>query len=267
MFLSVRLSLWVSWGIPFSFFAMFIYANLVGITINMISLFGMILVIGILVDDGIVIAENIYLHFERGKTPMRAAVDGTMEVFPAVLTSVTTTIIAFMPLLFLAGTRMEMMFHMAIVVIASLFFSLFEAFLVLPAHLSNPRVLSRRSLKAKNKGIKRYFERFIIWLRDDIYHYMLLWLLKWRHAVIGVPIALFLITIGLVSGGHIRTTFFPMVDFDFFTINVAFTPGDGEKQTLEYLKRFEEAVWEVGDELTMEFGLKENIIDELTIIK
>jgi multidrug efflux pump subunit AcrB len=261
MFLSIRLSLWVSWGIPFSFLAMFIYANLTGITINMISLFGMILVIGILVDDGIVIAENIYLHFERGKTPMNAAVDGTMEVLPAVLTSVTTTIIAFMPLLFLAGTRMEMMFHMAIVVIASLFFSLFEAFFVLPAHLSSARVLSRRSLEAKNKGIKKYFERFIVWLRDDIYHYILLWVLRWRHAVIGVPVALFLITVGLVSGGHIKMTFFPSIDFDSFTINVAFTPGDGEKKTLEFLDRFDRAVWEVNDELTQELGLEEDIIE------
>ncbi len=122
LFLNLRLSLWVSFGILFSFLAMFIYAFLSGISINMMSIFGMILVIGILVDDGIVIAENIYLHFERGKSPSRAAIDGTMEVLPAVITSVTTTILAFMPLLFLVGTRMEMMFEMALVVIASLAF-------------------------------------------------------------------------------------------------------------------------------------------------
>ncbi len=261
MFLSVRLSLWVSWGIPFSFLAMFIYANLAGITINMISLFGMILVIGILVDDGIVIAENIYLHFEKGKTPMKAAVDGTMEVMPAVLTSVTTTIIAFIPLLLLAGTRMEMMYHMAIVVVASLFFSLFEAFFVLPAHLSSNMILSRKSLEKKKRGIKKYFERFIIWLRDDIYHHILIWLLRWRHAVIGIPVALFLITIGLVAGGHIKNTFFPMVDFDNFEVNIAFTPGDGEKQTKAYLDKFELDVWEVNKELTKEFNLEEDIID------
>ena len=134
---------------------MFVAAHFMGITMNLQSLFGMILVIGILVDDGIVIAENIYLHFERGKSPMHAAVDGTMEVLPAVMTSVATTIVAFSPLLFLTGTRMEMMFDVAIVVIASLAFSLFEAFLVLPAHLGSDRVLNRKSLEAKNKGIKK----------------------------------------------------------------------------------------------------------------
>ena len=260
LFLSVGLSLWVSFGIPFSFLGMFILAQLFGITINMMSLFGMILVVGILVDDGIVIAENIYLHFEKGKTPMKAAVDGTMEVLPAVITSVTTTIVAFLPLVFLSGTRMEMMLEMAVVVIFSLFFSLFEVFFVLPAHLGNEKILSRKSLETKTKGIKKYFEGFLIWLRDNIYHFALLWLIRWRHVVIGIPVALILITVGLYLGGHIKNTLFPSVDFDRFEVNVAFTPGDGEAQTLSYLGRFEKSIWEVNDELTKEFGLKENII-------
>ena len=263
MFLSIRLSLWVAWGIPFSFLAMFILANFIGITINVMSLFGMILVIGILVDDGIVIAENIYVHFENGKSPMRAAVDGTMEVLPAVFTSVMTTIVAFTPLLFLSGTRMEMMFHMAIVVILSLAFSLVEAFFVLPAHLGNARVLSKKSLDARHKGIKKYFEGFIVWLRERIYHHMLHWLIKWRHAVVGIPIALVLITAGLFFGGHIKSTFFPMVDFDTFQINIAFTPGDGDKQTIEFLEGFAAAVWEVNDDLKADLNVDYDIIERV----
>jgi len=230
LFLSFRLSLWVSIGIPISFLGMFIIASFIGITINLQSLFGMILVIGILVDDGIVIAENIYLHFERGKGPMHAAVDGTMEVMPAVLTSVATTIVAFSPLLFLAGTRMEMMLHVAVVVIASLAFSLIEAFLILPAHLGSDWVLNRKKLEAKKRGLGKLFDNFMHWLRDRVYHYFLNWLVKWRYIALSFPIALVLITVGLFAGGHIRNTFFPMVDFDNFTLNVAFTPGDGEKQ-------------------------------------
>lgn len=94
-FLSLRLSAWVAFGIPFSMLGMIAIGMLYGMTINMISLFGMILVIGILVDDGIVIAENIYAHFERGKTSYQAALDGTMEVLPSVFTSVLTTVVAF----------------------------------------------------------------------------------------------------------------------------------------------------------------------------
>ena len=99
----------------------------------MISLFGMILVVGILVDDGIVIAENIYSHYERGKPAHIAALDGTIEVFTSVLSSVITTVVAFSILLFVEG--LEMMREMAFVVISCLLFSLVEAFLVLPGHL------------------------------------------------------------------------------------------------------------------------------------
>jgi multidrug efflux pump subunit AcrB len=195
---------------------------------------------------------------------MKAAVEGTMEVFPAVLTSITTTIVAFSPLLFLAGTRMEMMFHMAIVVVGALFFSLFEAFFILPAHLSSKRVLNRKSLEAKSRGIKKYLEGFIVWLRERIYHHMLHWLLKNRHAVVAIPIALILITAGLYFGGHIKNTFFPMVDFDSFEVNVAFTPGDGEKQTEQYLRRFETAIWEVNEDLKQEMATDTNIIERVS---
>ncbi|MBS0010021.1 MAG: efflux RND transporter permease subunit, partial [Bacteroidales bacterium] len=261
LFLNTRLSFWVSFGIPFSFLGMFILANMNGVTINMISLMGMLLVIGILVDDGIVVAENIFVHFEEGKSPMKAAVDGTMEVLPAVLTSVTTTMVAFAPLLFLSGTNMEMMMQLSLVVIFALFFSLIEAFLILPAHLGNKKVLNRVRLKKKTRGIKQYFESFIVWMRDDIYHYMLGWLIKWRHAVIGVPIALFLVTAGLFMGGHIKNTFFPTVDFDNFSVNIAFTPGDGVAQTRETLDRFEMAVWEVNEDLKKDLAMSEDIIE------
>ncbi len=252
LMLSTRLSLWVAWGIPSSFLAMFIVANLMGITINLMSLFGMILVIGILVDDGIVIGENIFQHFERGKGPMRAAVDGTVEVIPAVVTSVATTIVAFLPLVFITG-RMEMMFEMAVIVILSLFFSLFEAFFVLPAHLGNKHVLNRRVLHAKDRGIRKYTEQFFSWLRDYAYDRVLKLTVKWRYIVIAVPAAMMLITGGLIGGQFIKTTFFPRMEFDSFNINLAFTPGSGEKQTMQYLQHFDSIVWEVNKEMMEEY--------------
>jgi len=253
LFLSFRLSLWVAWGIPSAFLAMFIFGHQIGITINMISLFGMILVIGILVDDGIVIAENIYSHFERGKSPMKAGVDGTLEVMPAVLTSVLTTIVAFMPLLFLKN-QMEMMREMAIVVIVCLLFSLLEAFFVLPAHVSSSRVLDQKSLTKKNSGIRKHLESFISWLRDNIYSKLLVKILNWRYVVIlGLPVSLILITVGLIGSGMIKTTVFPALEFDSFDINIAFTPGSGEKQTLECLNQFDAAIWEVNQELLEEY--------------
>jgi multidrug efflux pump subunit AcrB len=139
LFLNIKLSAWVAFGIPFSFLGMFIIGSFYGMTINMISLFGMILVVGILVDDGIVIAENIFSHYERGKSPRQAALDGALEVMTPVLTSILTTIVAFSLLFYIEG--MEMMREMAFVAIACLAFSLYEAFFVLPAHLAHKTIL------------------------------------------------------------------------------------------------------------------------------
>ena len=130
--------------IPFSFIGMVSFGIMYGMTINMISLFGMILVVGILVDDGI-IAENIMLILKR-KSPLRAALDGTTEVMNAVFTSVLTTVFAFSTLLFVGG-EMEMMQEMAFSVIACLLFSLIEAFLILPSHLASDKILKSKKTK------------------------------------------------------------------------------------------------------------------------
>ena len=253
LFLNIRLAFWVAFGIPASFLAMFFAAELYGVTINVISLNGMIMVVGILVDDGIVIGENIFSHFEAGKSPKRAAVDGTMEVLQAVLTSVATTIVAFSPLLFIKG-RMQFMFEMAFVVIFSLIFSLFEAFFVLPAHIGSSHVLrTKESIKHPSK-IRGFLDNCIGFMRFKVYGSILKRIIYWKWAVLATPISILLVSIGLFGGGIIKTTFFPSIPFDSFNVNIAFVPGSGEKRTLEYLKRFDDLIWSVNDELMKEFN-------------
>lgn len=252
LFLSFRLSLWVAWGIPASFLGMFIIANLVGVTINMISLFGMILIIGILVDDGIVIGENIYSHFERGKSPRRAAIDGTMEVVPAVLTSVTTTMVAFSPLLLVTG-NMKFLYEMAFVVVACLSMSLFESLFVLPSHVGNEKVLNRNRKDNSFNRFRGKIEKGIVYVRDRVYAGILERLVRWRWFVVFIPVALFFVTIGLFRGGFIQSTFFPNVAFDTFSMNIAYKPGSNKNITIAKLKKFENAVWEVNDDLMEEF--------------
>lgn len=253
LFLSIRLSFWVAFGIPASFLSMFIVAAAYGITINMISLFGMILVIGILVDDGIVIAENIYTRFEGGMSPKKAAVEGTMEVLPAVLTSVTTTIIAFSPLFFIEG-RMEFMFEMAFVVVFSLAFSLLEAFFVLPAHLGSSFILRRSQKESFGKKIRDGLDKVLDFMRQKIYGRTLTFIIKWKYIFLFVPALLFIITYGLFGGGQIKATFFPSIPFDQFIADIAFKPGSGEKQTLEYVQKIDDAIWEVNEELKEELN-------------
>jgi len=260
LFLSLRLSMWVAIGIPASFGAMLILGVFYGVTVNMISLFGMILVIGILVDDGIVIAENIYTHFEKGKSPRRAALDGTMEVLPAVLTSVTTTIIVFSALFFIKG-RMEFMYEMAFVVVFSLAFSLLEAFFVLPAHLGSSWVLRRNVRQNTGKRLRDKLDKILDFMRTRMYGTSLKFVIKWRYVFIFVPMLLFIITSGLFRGGLIKATFFPAIPFDQFNVDIAYKPGSGEAQTLETLKRIDDAIWEVNDELMEKLGDTNNLVN------
>lgn len=253
LFLSIRLSFWVAFGIPASFLSMFIMASVYGVTINMISLFGMILVIGILVDDGIVIAENIYTQFEKGKSPKKAAIDGTMEVMPAVLTSVTTTIVAFSPLFFIEG-RMEFMYEMAFVVVVSLGFSLIEAFFVLPAHLGSSVILRRSQKENTGKKLRNWLDRILAFMREKIYGHTLNFVIKWKYIFIFTPVVLIILTAGLFGGGLIKATFFPSIPFDQFTAEIAFKPGSGESQTLEYVQKIDDAIWEVNNELKEELN-------------
>ncbi|MTI20533.1 efflux RND transporter permease subunit [Fulvivirga sp. RKSG066] len=259
-FLSLRLSFWVAWGIPSSFLGMFILGSFVGLTINMISLFGMILVIGILVDDGIVIAENIYTHFEKHKNPVKAAIHGTMEVLPAVFTSVTTTIVAFLPLLFLTG-GFEFLKDMAFVVIFSLGFSLIEAFFVLPAHLASKSVLSAKKEDSRSYKIRKKINGVIDWLRFKAYGTALKYTMKYRVISVAFIISLFIITAGLFQGGFIKATFFPQIPFNSFNVNIAFKPGEREDKVERYLSRFDNAIWEVNEDLKSELYTEDDIVN------
>ena len=135
---------------------MLIFAGEFDITINLMSLFGMIVVIGILVDDGIVIAENIFRHHEAGKSPEQAAVDGTMEVLPAIVSAIITTLIAFSTLLLLAGDVGNFFGEVALIVILTLIVSLVEALIILPSHLAHSKALHKKD-EIKNNFIFRFF--------------------------------------------------------------------------------------------------------------
>ena len=259
LFLSLRLSFWVAWGIPSSFLGMFIVGSFFGLTINMMSLFGMILVIGILVDDGIVIAENIFVHFEKTGNPVKAAINGTMEVLPAVATSVTTTIVAFTPLLILTG-GLEFLKDMAIVVIASLAFSLLEAFFVLPAHLSSKAVLSIKKEGTRSYKIRKALNKIVDFMRYRLYGNALRYTMKYRALSVAAMIAIFIITGGLFSGGLIKSTFFPQIPFAAFNINLVFKPGTRATKVDKYLNQLETKIWEVNEDLKEENNDPEDYI-------
>ena len=251
LFLSFRLSLWVAFGIPFSFIGMISIGLIYGMTINMISLFGMILVVGILVDDGIVIAENIYSHFERGKTPMQAALDGTMEVITPVFTSVLTTVFVFSTLLFVGG-QMEMMQEMAFSVIAALLFSLIEAFLILPSHLASKEVL-QKDKNTKYSKFKQQVEKKVMQLRDWYTNINMKFVENYRKHV-WTPVLMMVIVIILLATGIIRWTFFPSVPFNEVKIEFSYKPGEREFRTENFLWYLDTIISNYNKELIEEYN-------------
>ena len=243
LFLNLRLAFWVAIGIPVSFAGMFILATYFGITINVISLFGMIVVIGILVDDGIVIAENIYAHFERGKPLLRAALDGTVEVIPSVVSAVLTTIIAFSSFFFLDGRAGDFFSEMSFIVIATLAVSLIEGLLFLPTHLSHAKL----ERNAKMNPAQSAATKALFGFRDKLYAPFLRWSLQNKIITISFFFAIMFVTFGAIGGGIVRTQFFPFIERDNLNISLDMPAGTNEKVTKKWIDHIEAKVWEVND--------------------
>ncbi len=257
LFLNYRLALWVAISIPISFAGMFILAKFFGITINVISLFGMITVIGMLVDDGVVIAENIYRHFENGKNRMRAAVDGTMEVLPAIFSAVLTTMVAFSAFFFIDGRMGDFFKEMAFIVIATLLFSLVEGVFILPAHVAHSKALERTD---KPNLVMRYTSALMDWMKNKMYRPLLDYSLKNRALALAVPLALLIITFGAMRGGIIKSTFFPFIDREVINISLTMPAGTPKELTLDKLNYLEDIIWQANDTIRESRADKESVI-------
>ena len=256
LFLNFRISLWVAWGIPASFLGMFIVASMMGISLNMISLFGMILIIGILVDDGIVIGENIFSFYEQGYSPQVAAIKGTMDVLPAVIVSVMTTIVAFVPLLSIEG-NLEMMYDMAVVVIACLTFSVIEGVFVLPGHLASKKVLKPERADGKVSyyaRLRKGCDKGLAYVCSKVYIPYLRWTMERKVVILSVVLAMMVVTAGMFFGGRMRFTFFPPSNEDNFSIDLAMKPGTSTETVLEVLKYIEEQTMIADSLLAQEYG-------------
>ena len=247
LFLKPRLAFWVAFGLPVAFFGMFMFANYFDVTINVLSLFGMIIVIGILVDDGIVIAENIYHHVEMGKPPVRAAIDGTMEVIPPIISAVLTTIIAFSSFFFLDSRIGDFFGEVSIVVILTLLISLVEALIILPAHIAHSKAVTDRQ---KTYKFNRWAEEKMDWMRDKLYGPVLRFFLENKVLGFSIPIAMLILTIGGLGGGIIKSTFFPSISSDRVSITLTMPQGTNENITDSIVSIIETAAWEVSTDFT-----------------
>lgn len=274
IFLNTRMAFWVAFGLPISFLGMFAFASLFGVTINVLSLFGMIIVIGILVDDGIVIAENIYHHYEKGKSPIRAAIDGTLEVVPPVLSAIITTILAFSTFLFLDSRIGEFFSEVAIIVILTLLISLLEAFIILPAHIAHSEALKKieknpkkqtfiNKIFARLSDVNKAGDKIMNFMRDSFYSPLLRFGLRYRLLAFSALFAALALTVGSIGGGIIGTTFFPSIASDRVTISLSMPQGTNVQITDSIISMIEEQVWIANEDYTAKQPGNQQVVENV----
>ncbi len=251
VFMDARLSFWCGMGMPISTAGALGILWGIGGTINMISLFGFIMVLGIVVDDAIVVGEAIFVHRKQGKAPLKAAVEGVSEVGLPVVAAVITTIIAFIPLAFVGGTMGKFIAILPKVVIACLVISLLECLVLLPAHLNHLPDFNTDAITGK-KGLKNRFDSFhrftgnaLELFVEKVYMPFLGKVLTWRYISLCTAISILLLAMGLMKSGIMKFEVFPEVDGFVITSTVKFPSGTPPHVTRAALDQVEAALGRV----------------------
>ena len=238
LMLNIRLAFWVAIGIPISFLGTLWVMHVTGMTLNMITMFSLIMALGIIVDDAIVLGENIFAHYRRGKSPTEAAVDGVREVAPGVLASMLTTVAVFMPLLTMQGEIGKIMRVMPVGVITALAVSIIEAFLILPNHLKH----SLGKIPTTPTGIRQEIDTFVDYFTQRWYGPVISWSTRYPLIPTATIVMLFIIAAGMLAGGRLKFRLFPELDGDFVYAAIELPQGTDLQRTQEVVSQVEEAL-------------------------
>ncbi|MGB1198418.1 MAG: efflux RND transporter permease subunit [Thalassotalea sp.] len=254
LFLRPSIAFWVFIGIPISFMGAFIMMPIFGISINVMSLFGFILVLGIVVDDAIVTGENIYRHTQTASSGLEAAVKGTEEVAVPVTFGILTTVAAFLPLAFIEGMRGAMFAQIPVIVIPVLLFSLIESKFVLPSHLKN---LKLRSEKTKQSKFSAWQERFADGFERGILKYyqpILKKAVSNKLTTLALFVGTFILILTFIASGWAKFTFFPRIPSEVVRATVSMPIGTTYDVVDGYVERMVKAVNTLQDKYTDEEG-------------
>lgn len=238
IFLEIRLAFWVTSGIAVSVLGAMLFMPALDVSINMISLFAFILTLGIVVDDAIVAGEAIYHHRQQGKGLMESSIEGIREVWVPIVFSVLTTVVAFMPLLFIPGTMGKFWNNIPLIVIPILLLSIVDALFILPAHLAHT---SRKEsgiigwIDAKQARFSRLLELFI----ERIYRPSAEFAFRYRYLTVALAIAVLVLTFGMLAGGRLKFTFFPKVEGDVATATLQLPFGSPIADTRAVVERIQ----------------------------
>lgn len=246
VFLNTRVALWVAIGIPTALFGALGLMLLTGQSINMISLFGMILVLGIVVDDAIVVGEHAEMQRARGLDALSAAELGAQRMAAPVLASILTTVAAFLPMFVVGDIIGTIIRAIPMVVVAALACSLIECFLVLPGHLRYAMAGDPERTPALRARFNRSFDAF----RDRWFRPLVQSALRQRYTTVATGIATLILALGLIAGGRVGFTFFPTPEVDVVHGNVKLVPGSSREAVRETLQTIEEAAYDAAEALS-----------------
>jgi multidrug efflux pump subunit AcrB len=244
LFLNKRVAFWVTVGIPVSFLAALTVLYLVGGTINMISLFGMIMALGIIVDDAIVVGEDALTHFQHGDKPALAAESGAYRMLAPVFSSSLTTIAAFLPLMLVSGVVGNILFDIPLIVICIIIASLIECFLILPGHLrgSFTNMLNREELS--HSPIRQKLDEKFHHFRENIFRPFVHKVITYRWITVATAVGVLIIMMGITFGGRVGFTFFPNVEGRLIYATVAFTAGSPPARVDKFLQHLESTLYQ-----------------------
>ncbi|MCZ6746093.1 MAG: efflux RND transporter permease subunit [Acidobacteria bacterium] len=247
IFLRFRLAIWVSLGLVMAFLGAIWLMPLLGVSINLISLFAFILVLGIVVDDAIVVGENVYTEQHSSGDGLGGAIRGTREVSLPVVFAVLTSVAAFLPMLGVPGTTGKVMGVVPLIVIPCLLWSLVESLWILPHHLSHWRPRPQAAPHGRHywRRFQGGFANGLQYFIHSIYKPTLAWALEWRYLTAAVALATLLLTTGLVGMGALRFIFFPEVESDFVSVALTMPPGTPAAVTAQAVAQLERAAYEM----------------------
>ena len=236
LFLDLRLAFWVSLGIPISFLGAIMLMPWLDVTVNIMSLFAFILVLGIVVDDAIIVGENIFTHQEAHGDGLRGSIEGAQDIATPVIFAVLTTVAAFMPLMFVPGMMGKIFRVIPLIVIPCLLFSLVESLVILPAHLAGMTKRRRHGPWARLQGL---FANGLTQFIHRVYKPGLELALRWRYLTAAVGVSTLVLTVGMVAGGWTNFHFFPSIEADFMAGSITMPQGSPASATSDAVRKLE----------------------------
>ena len=246
LFLNGRVTLWVALGIPTAFMATMAVLWVMGGSINMMSLFALIMALGVIVDDAIVVGEDAYAHRRMGEPPLAAAEGGARRMYWPVIASSLTTVAAFIPLMLVSGPIGNIMFDIPFIMVCVLLASVVECFLILPAHLRN--AFARESAAGASR-LRARLESGFDRLRDGPFRRLVTLAVDWRASTVVAGIALLILCVGLLAGGRVKFTFFPTPEPYMIFANATFASGTPRERVDDFLHHLRQTLEETEQDL------------------